>query len=718
MSDEKPSNKGPSAHIPSADVKYSNPYNGLVYNFYTWLYDFVLFILNILFMIFFREVKVRGGHNIPPVGTPTIIVCAPHANQFIDPSLVMITARKVVYDNDKFDVNRSRQTCFVTAASGFKKPIVGQFGIATGGIPVPRQQDNLSKVDNRIVLYCPDMNKPTVIKGRVTDNSLENPGFTKRFTPKGLVGLPNFLANAKIESIPDDYTIILSSPFKNIDAPIQEKINYHIENGCTFKYAPKVDNSKVFQNVFNHLDTKGCVGIFPEGGSHDRPSLLPIKAGVAIMALGATAADPTLKVSIVPCGLNYFHRQKFRSRAVIEYGEPIIVDGEMGKHYKEDPRGAVSKLLKKVTDALYSVTENAPDYETLMTIQAARRLYKPASNNKKIPLPVVCQVNRNLLLGYSKFKDDPRIINLKTAVQNYNERLYSLGIKDHQVLMLKTGTAANIRTLVVLLNRIIKLGAFFTLALPGTILFTPVFVIAHYYSKKKQEEGLKKSVVKIKGIDLIATWKVMVALGFAPILYITYSLILVYTASTHRNWLSWLWIPFSNKVMQFFYFYGLLVLTTYGSLKTGEVGMDLLKSLAPLFVTLLYPEDTITDIQKLRNELSDEITDICNELGPEVIPNFESYRNSRKSDEDKSDSRSSSVTRSRSSSFSSLFSNALSRVNSRGSLTDIPIFADGRNFNETEDSSSSDEEIDDDNIFPSKITSIIRARRQNEKKEQ
>ena len=28
------------------------------------------------------------------------------------------------------------------------------------------------------------------------------------------------------------------------------------------------------------------VGIFPEGGSHDRPDLLPIKAGISIMALG------------------------------------------------------------------------------------------------------------------------------------------------------------------------------------------------------------------------------------------------------------------------------------------------------------------------------------------------------------------------------------------------------------------------------------------------
>lgn len=34
--------------------------------------------------------------------------------------------------------------------------------------------------------------------------------------------------------------------------------------------------------------TKGqSIVIFPEGGSHDRTDLLPIKAGVTVMALGA-----------------------------------------------------------------------------------------------------------------------------------------------------------------------------------------------------------------------------------------------------------------------------------------------------------------------------------------------------------------------------------------------------------------------------------------------
>ncbi len=48
------------------------------------------------------------------------------------------------------------------------------------------------------------------------------------------------------------------------------------------------------------------MGIFPEGGSHDRTQMLPLKAGISIMALGALAQSKGLKLSIVACGLKYF----------------------------------------------------------------------------------------------------------------------------------------------------------------------------------------------------------------------------------------------------------------------------------------------------------------------------------------------------------------------------------------------------------------------------
>ena len=56
-----------------------------------------------------------------------------------------------------------------------------------------------------------------------------------------------------------------------------------------FKVIPKLDQSQIYEAVQKELKQGGCIGIFPEGGSHDRTTPLPLKAGVCLMALGAMA---------------------------------------------------------------------------------------------------------------------------------------------------------------------------------------------------------------------------------------------------------------------------------------------------------------------------------------------------------------------------------------------------------------------------------------------
>lgn len=85
------------------------------------------------------------------------------------------------------------------------------------------------------------------------------------------------------------------------------------------------------------------------------------------MALGSLAENPDSGLKIVPCGMNYFHAHKFRSRAVIEFGSPIEVPRELVEKYKRgERREAVGELLDTIYHALLAVTVNGPDYETLM----------------------------------------------------------------------------------------------------------------------------------------------------------------------------------------------------------------------------------------------------------------------------------------------------------------------------------------------------------------
>lgn len=87
------------------------------------------------------------------------------------------------------------------------------------------------------------------------------------------------------------------------------------------------------------------------------------------MALGALAANPDCGLKIIPCGMNYFHAHKFRSRAVVEFGSPVEVPSELVDMYKKgERRDAVGRLLELIYDSLVTVTVTTPDYDTLMVM--------------------------------------------------------------------------------------------------------------------------------------------------------------------------------------------------------------------------------------------------------------------------------------------------------------------------------------------------------------
>ena len=86
--------------------------------------------------------------------------------------------------------------------------------------------------------------------------------------------------------------------------------------------------------------------------------------------------------------------------------------------------------MELVHDGLKSVTVRAPDYETLMVIQASRRLYKPPG--QQLNLSQVVELNKRFIMGYNAYRDEPRVQALYKEVQQYNTNLRRLGLKDHQ----------------------------------------------------------------------------------------------------------------------------------------------------------------------------------------------------------------------------------------------------------------------------------------------
>ncbi|EER23533.1 glycerol-3-phosphate O-acyltransferase, putative [Coccidioides posadasii C735 delta SOWgp] len=588
-----------------------------------WVYDTMLWLFSVLVDLFFREVHPRGSWKVPKRGA-VILVAAPHANQFVDSLILMRVMRREL----------QRRVAFLIAEKSFRRKFIGLLARASGAVPVSRAMDNMKP--GKGVIYLPDpVNNPTLLRG--IDTNFVSP----EFQVGGTITLPTVngqAASTDIGEIRGPEEIILRKPFKTKDALYQLTGRTDITadgdltmkslsgpnpdfKGTKFKVAPHIDQTQVYRAVFDTLNNGGCIGIFPEGGSHDRPDLLPLKAGVALMALGALAENPDCPVKIVPCGMNYFHAHKFRSRAVIEFGNPIEVPPELVKMYRDGHRReAVGSLLNTIYQGLVSVTVTSTDYETLMLIQAARRLYN--STGRKLPLPVVVELNRRLVKGYEHYKNDPRIIGVKKSVMEYNKQLWLLGVRDHQVEYAKFSF---IKVITTLIYRLVKLAVMAIGTLPGLILFAPVFVATKTISRKKSKEALAASSVKIQGRDVMATWKLLVALAFAPILYLFYTVVLTYW--TYYNRVQGYvpgWVPLWVVVL---FGFGFFPSITFAALRIGEVGMDIIKSLRPLVLSLNPTSaNTLHKLRIRRAELSEQVTTLINTFGPELYPDFDSTR--------------------------------------------------------------------------------------------
>jgi len=231
-------------------------------------------------------------------------------------------------------------------------------------------------------------------------------------------------------------------------------------------------------------------------------------------------------------------------------------------------------------------------------------------------------LNRRLVKGYTHYKDDPRIIALKKFVISYNKELQYMNIKDHQVEYAKFSIP---KAIFLLIYRLLKLSVLSVAVLPGLILFGPVFVASKIISIKKSKEALAASTVKLQGRDVMATWKLLVALAFAPILYNLYTILLTYW--TYRNRVQGYmpdWVPLWGVVIFGYIFFPTI---TFAALRFGEVGMDIVKSLRPLVLSLNpSSSNVIHKLRERRVQLSAQVTDLINTLGPEMFPDFDAAR--------------------------------------------------------------------------------------------
>jgi len=578
----------------------------MIYVFISELKELLYFAVKVFFnsisSILFRSVEVIGRNNIPRHG-PVIFV-GNHANQFVDAIMMVSTCEYKI--------------SYLIAEKSWNRRVIGDMAWALGAVPVKRAQDSAKKGTGALSMKSlnPIENSNEDEKDEYRCEMITVTGKYTVFTKELKVGdkirpLGSAIA-MKIIKIENDTLLqierVEADSFKLPEKPVG------------FDILKRVDQKVVYSRVLNQLASGGCIGIFPEGGSHDRTDLLPLKVGVALIAYSALEKDG-LNVPIVPVGLNYFQRQRFRGRAVVEYGRPIYMDPSTLTSYQKgglEKRRVCNELLQKIEDGMKSVIVTAPDYDSLQVIHAARRLWQREElvGSKKQNLTKRFAEGYKQLLLQAKGEPPKEWLDLNNRIASYQKELSELGIRDYQVSGIdreknEINSVEDVDGDTFLRGMRLPYQICYIIflmlmaSIPFVFLNLPVGLIARIYAEKGRIKALAKSKVKIKAEDVLMTEKTILCIVLVPTFWIIYGVSLK------------LFTNIDGPAISLCLF--CMPLFSYMSIMWAEAGMIEVKDLRP-YIMRLFPSARrrIAALPMVRKELSGDLGAFIKEIGPSL----------------------------------------------------------------------------------------------------
>ena len=203
-------------------------------------------------------------------------------------------------------------------------------------------------------------------------------------------------------------------------------------------------NELTFEACYRYLERGGAIGIFPEGVSHRREAVLPLKTGCARIALESEEENSfRLGVRILPVGLYYSDRRTFRADALVIYG-PVIDPATHFETYHSNSHAGVRALTAELEQKLHLITSHVPRAEDEPLVACLRQFF--ASPRKGMRGYI--EVTPVLVKAIEYFRDiDPaHYRQVRQEVLRYCGLLSALGL-DHAKLRRRYRTGAVLRYL-------------------------------------------------------------------------------------------------------------------------------------------------------------------------------------------------------------------------------------------------------------------------------
>jgi len=211
-------------------------------------------------------------------------------------------------------------------------------------------------------------------------------------------------------------------------------------------------NDATFDAAVAALAQGEAVLVFPEGTSHSEPELAPLKTGAARIALRAESESGwNLGLRIVPIGLTYRRKTRFRGEAAAFVGEPFGLAPWREMH-AQDPVRAVRALTAALAEALEGGTLqlHAPEDEALLeaaeAIYAAERGLERAGDRDKLAVRLPRLQLFAAGMEWLRAHDAERFERLAAGVRALDARLERLGLEEGEIPA-RRSLRATLRTL-------------------------------------------------------------------------------------------------------------------------------------------------------------------------------------------------------------------------------------------------------------------------------
>ena len=249
-----------------------------------------------------------------------------------------------------------------------------------------------------------------------------------------------------------------------------------------------------------------AITLFPEGKSHSEPQLADLKTGCARIALDAVAKGA--KVRIVPIGITYGEKNRFKSLVHVEVGATLEV-ASFSKGQGSADADAVRRLTDAIAAGLSAITLNLEQWEDLPLVETAEALYALDKGDRAGDVERQKAFARGLSL--LRAEQPERFDALKAEVTSFRRRLDLVQVRPEELtFQYRPATVARF----VLRNLVWLFGL--PLVLAGMVVFfVPYWIPISLVVATKPEKDTE-STVKVLTLLLLAPfwWALLVGLAW------------------------------------------------------------------------------------------------------------------------------------------------------------------------------------------------------------